>query len=72
MLLTEDPSFLLSSWTLAERRAAGRDEIEIVGSSQIVQKVVGRVTRGDAGERKLWDSFNAGGRAMESGRKDEI
>ena len=28
-------SSLLSSWTLAERRAAGRDEIEIVGSSQI-------------------------------------
>ena len=27
-------SFLLSSWTLVERRAAGTDEIEIVGNSQ--------------------------------------
>ena len=72
MLRREDPSFLPSSWTLAERRAAGRDEIEIVGYSQIVKEVAGRVTRGDAGERKLWDSFNAGGREVESGRMDEI
>ena len=65
-------SFLLSSWTLAERRASGRVEIEIVWYSQIVKEGVGRVTRGDAGERKLWDSFNAGERAVESGRMDEI
>ncbi len=44
------PTFPPPSWTLAERRAAGRDEIKIVGSNQINGTAgAGRGTRGDAG-----------------------